>query len=363
MKELCVDGRMLFSSGIGTYLQAILPYFLQHFGSVRLLVEEKMPFERLPWLAQADLIVLSASIYSLKEQWLLPRKIPRADLFFSPHYNIPLGAIKARRRMVTIHDFNHLALPHLLSWPEKCYAKYMLKQALLRSHVVVTVSQFSQQEAKRFFGVLAQKMEVVPLGVDRQRFFPQSIPHDQEVQRRYQLPKRYLLFVGNLKPHKNLRALLLALQAVEEISLVVIGKKGGLRHRESPSEQFVLHSSLCQRVHFFEAISAADLPSFYRGAFATIVPSLYEGFGLPALEAMASGSPVAVSNVASLPEVCLTAVLYFHPERPHEIAAALQRLLLDAPLRTHLIAQGIERASAFSWSRCAQQHIQLMETL
>lgn len=359
---LCVDARMLFASGIGTYLQGLLPYFVEGLRRVSLIVDAEMPLERCSWIQRCELLYVSASIYSLKEQWRLPRIIPRVDLFWSPHYNIPLGPIRARHRCVTIHDLNHLAFQHLLSWPERCYARWMLQQAMTRSEGVMTVSQFSRREIARYFRAQEARVEVIYPGVDGRRFSPHATSSDQAILTHYQLPERYVLFVGNRKPHKNVRALLIAMQQVEALSLVVVGKKKSLRHVEHEVETLATHPSLLGRIHSLEHVTDEELPALYRGAFVTVMPSFYEGFGSPALEALASGSPVAVSHAASLPEVCGEAALYFNPECPEEIGSILRALLRDEALRMELRDKGLIRASQFSWARSAEAHLRFMQS-
>lgn len=321
MIDLCIDARMAFSSGIGTYIREIVPFF-QHF-RVILLVDQLGH----AWCKEFDQIRVNAPIYSIKEQLLYPLKIPPCDLFWSPHYNIPLLPIRAKKRIVTIHDACHLVFGSPL---EKLYAKYMMGRAL-RSDKVITVSQFSKREIQRFFG--KENMEVIPIGVNRDRF-SRRMPSAQ-VREKYQLPNRFLLFVGNQKRHKNIDGLIRAFAKVQvsDLELVIVGKGTPIGEVEDQ-----------------------DLPSLYSMAEAFVFPSFYEGFGLPPLEAMSCGCPTLVSNAASMPEVCGDASLYFNPANENEMAAAIMKAVEQSK---SLIEKGLERVKQFDWKETAEQHMRI----
>lgn len=329
MIDLCIDARMAFSSGIGTYIREIVPFFQEPPFRTTLLVDEP---DR-PWCKGFEQIPFAAPIYSIQEQISYPLKIPRCDLFWSPHYNVPLCPIRASKRIATIHDACHLALG---SFAEKLYARIVMKRALRRSDRVITVSSFSRREIERFLG--PGPLEVIPIGVNRNRFQRQA--PSEAVRQKYRLPDRFVLFVGNQKPHKNLSALQRAFARVHipGLELVLVGKG-------TP----------------FGLVAEEDLPTLYSMAQAFLFPSLYEGFGLPPLEAMSCGCPSAVSRAASLPEVCGEASLYFDPTDEGQIAEAIQRIVTDSQTRDHLIERGFERIQHFNWTQSAQRHRKLLE--
>lgn len=323
MIDLCIDVRMAFSSGIGTYIREIVP-FLKQF-RVTLLVD-KLGHE---WCKEFEQIVFDAPIYSIKEQALYPLKVPRCDLFWSPHYNVPLLPIRAKKRIATIHDVCHLVFGSPL---EKLYAKFVMGRAH-RSDKVITVSQFSKKEIERFLG--KGNLEVIPIGVNRDRFTRKKA--NASLREKYQLPKRFVLFVGNQKPHKNINGLVRAFAKVKvpDLELVLVGK--GTRIGQ---------------------VEDQDLPAFYSMAEAFVFPSFYEGFGLPPLEAMSCGCPTVVSNAASMPEVCGDASLYFNPSNDDEIAAAIEKAVAH-PQR--LIEMGLERVKQFNWKETAERHMRIFE--
>lgn len=329
MIDLCIDVRMAFSSGIGTYIREIVPLFRKFPFRVRLLVDQL----NRPWCEGFEQILFDAPIYSIKEQIFYPFKIPRCDLFWSPHYNVPLLPTRARKRVATIHDACHLVFGSKL---EKMYATRVMGKALCKSNQVITVSEFSKCEIQRLLG--KGNIDVIPIGVNTTRFNRTS--DSAQVRKKYQLPERFVLFVGNQKAHKNLDGLVRAFAKVRvpNLKLVLVGKGT----QRGP-------------------VADADLPALYSMAEAFIFPSFYEGFGLPPLEAMSCGCPSIVSKAASMPEVCGDASLYFDPANENEIAEAIVKVIENAQTRNELIERGLERVKQFNWQKTAENHMRLFE--
>lgn len=316
MLHLCVDARLYNASGIGTYLKGMLP-FLQKY-TLTLLVNTPLPID-------ARQIPMKSGIYTLKEQFELPLKIPRCDLFWSPHYNIPLLPIRARKRLVTIHDVYHLAHFSTLTLQQKLYAKVMVKAALRLSDAVVTVSQFSADEIATY-AFCPKNLTIVPPT-------PLKMGKGEPIEG---LPNRYLLFVGNLKAHKNLKRLFEAHAHLENpLPLVVVGKDFG----EIP---------LPPHVHYAGYVPDAALPTLYSGAEMLLFPSIYEGFGLPPLEAMACGCPVLAARAASIPEVCGDAAQYVDPYSVDSMRKGIEHLLNDRGAREKLVEKGRMRVKGFT---------------
>ncbi len=320
MRDLCIDVRMAFCSGIGTYIRELVPLLQKDF-RITLLVDQLSR----EWCEGLEQILFTAPIYSLKEQWQYPSTIPPCDLFWSPHYNVPLFKIRAKKRLVTIHDIYHLKFGSLL---QRLYAK-LLMRAALQSDGVITVSEFSKSEIENHFKV--KRVRAVHIGVNQSHFYPRE--HCDRLRQKYQLPQNFALFVGSHKPHKNLDGLKKALAILSDVPLIAVG------------------NGLLEVAH-------ADLPVLYSMAQVFVFPSLYEGFGLPPLEAMSCGCPTAVAKKASIPEVCGEASLYFDPENIEEMAQTIQRALQQ---RDPLIQKGFQRASLFSWEKCAESHRQIFE--
>ncbi len=324
MIDLCIDARMASFSGIGTYIREIVPLLKNC--RITLLVDQLGR----DWCKEFDQVAFDAKIYSMKEQALFPLKIPACDLFWSPHYNVPLLPIRAKKRIATIHDACHLVFGSKL---EKLYAKAVMGRALRKSDRVITVSEFSKREIERFFG--NGSVEAIPIGVNLERFL--RVGRSDEVRMRYRLPERFVLFVGNQKPHKNIEGLERAFAKVKVpgLELVIVGK--GTRIGQ---------------------VDDRDLPALYSMAEAFVFPSFYEGFGLPPLEAMSCGCPTVVSKAASMPEVCGDASLYFDPANEMEIAEAIVKAVENPE---PLIKKGFERVKQFSWKKTAERHMRLFE--
>jgi len=231
----------------------------------------------------------------------------------------------------------------------------MIRMAARKADRVLTVSEASKRDILHYTGVAADKVTVIPNGLDaRFAAVPDAAAIDR-VQQRFQLDHPFVLYVGNIKPHKNLERLIAAFAAArpdgpDGLKLVVIGDETS----NYPSVRQAVHRHrLDKHVRFFGFQPAPTLVIFYRLARAFVFPSLYEGFGLPPLEAMANLTPVVTSNVSSLPEVAGGAALLVDPYDVTSIADGIRRAVTDEPLRQALIARGSERARHFSWTKSA----------
>ena len=347
---------MLFSSGIGRYLREILSrwpagtaanetYLCNHDTQIDWLSVHRpgSKFRR-----------TTAGIYSLKEQ-TLAATLPRRSLFWVPHYNLPW--VSRAHLVATVHDAAPLVLKEVFHRPlQRIAARFYFAAARRCARHIIAVSSFTARELSSAAGVDPRKIEVVLNGVDS-AWFTENLPRDRLAHR--------LLFVGNLKPHKNLRRLLLALQALRDrgntrLELDIVGQVGGFRTELDPLTSSLLADSQWIRVH--GAVSDETLRSLYASAGALVFPSLYEGFGLPMLEAMAAGCPVISSNTASLPEIGGApqheggGVIYFNPDSPETIAAAINAFLhLPADRRNAMAVAGHRRAKTFSWAEAARR--------
>jgi glycosyltransferase involved in cell wall biosynthesis len=258
--------------------------------------------------------------------------------------------------VVTIHDCIHLLfpqyLPNRMAWR---YARYMMGSAIRHSAVVFTVSDASRSDILRFYPWAdPDKVHVVPNAIDTELLEDPGEEEMERVRERYQLHGRFVLFAGNVKPHKNLERLIRAFAIVREqtahddLQLLLIGddvsRYGSLRRA-------VEATGLRQDVRFFGFVPPATLAALYRMASVFAFPSLYEGFGLPPLEAMSCGTPVVTSRISSLPEVVGDAAILVDPYSAGDIAGGISRILDDDDLRAQLVQKGRERARAFSWDR------------
>jgi glycosyltransferase involved in cell wall biosynthesis len=360
MPSLTIDFRMHNASGIGTHIRNIVPYLVDKF-NITLLGNTK-EIEKYDWSDRVNIIDIKSKIYSIKEQLELPLKIPKCDVFWSPHYNIPILPIKAKKRAVTIHDVFHLAFYNQLNFRQKIYAKFVINQAVNRSDLVITGSNFSANEIRKYTNT-SKNIEIIYNAVDLNKF---KIIKDKEtlnkIKVKYNLPNEFILFVGNVKPHKNLRSLLLALKELD-INLVIVGKKEGFITRDENILNLIKENNLENRIFFTGYVPDEDLSAIYNLAKIFAFPSLYEGFGIPPLEAQACGCPVICSNVASLPEVYGDSVLYCDPYNVDDIKEKIEYLINNETLREQLKLKGLKNAKRFSWGKSARKIIKIFKRL
>ena len=350
---------MINASGIGVYLKNLLPLLVAKRPSYEFNLLGNAPsLGSLPWTQtkQVNIIYCDAPIYSMAEQWSVPKKIPRGStLFWSPHYNIPLNYKGAL--LVTVHDVLHLARPEFVrGWQRRLYAKFMFAQ-LVRASAVLCDSNFTRQELARLTKLPTNNLTRAHLGVEGSWFKTAESgqsPHHGP----------YIVFVGNVKPHKNLISLLHAFELLSHRiphDLVIVGKDGGFR----TGDPAVLEKAraMGKRVVLTGEVDGSRLQRYVAHAEMLVLPSLYEGFGLPALEAMACGCPVLVSDISVLREVCGEAALYCNPLAPQDIAEKIVTLIDNATLRAALVAKGDARVRSFSWDKCAEQTLQVIDRL
>jgi glycosyltransferase involved in cell wall biosynthesis len=222
---------------------------------------------------------------------------------------------------------------------------------------VLTVSETSKRDILRFFTVPEDKVTVIPNAIDERFGTPPADDEIQRVRERYQLSDEFVLYTGNIKPHKNVDRLIDAFHQLREegfgqLRLLIIGDEISTH----PSLRRAVHRwKLHKHVRFLGFVPDQTLAVLYRLASVFVFPSLYEGFGLPPLEAMASGTPVVTSNVSSLPEVVGDAAVLIDPLDPAAIASGIRQVLTDPGLRADLVARGLERARMFSWDTSVQR--------
>lgn len=341
--HIVIDARMVRISGIGTYIEELVPRIVALWGEARftilgdqdVLVRAIAPSPRVCFRA------FDSPIYSISEQLAYLRLVPRDALLWVPHFNIPL--LRRGALAVTVHDVFHLAAPDV-SLLRRSYARLFFGAVVRRARLVLCVSAFTAQELQRLVGT-PRRVAVVRNGVSRRwSALPASEP-----------PERgpYLLAVGNVKPHKNLKRLVAAFELVAHDiphRLVIVGRRDGLLTRDTEVERMA--ARLGDRVVFTGFVSREVLERYVTGCAGLIQPSLYEGFGLPPLEAMAAGRPVAVSSAAALPEVCGPEAYYFDPTDLNSIADALRRVA-NAPEDRDSVARRRSWAGRFDWDVAA----------
>lgn len=371
--HIVIDCRYADCSGIGRYISEILPRLVKNDAhKYTLLVasgEASASFrEKCPG-TETGFIECSSRMYSVKEQFEIPLKVPACDVFWSPHYNAPFLPVKAKVKIVTIHDLCHLRFQEGMSLVKKLYAKAFMGLSSRFYDQIFTVSEFTKNEIIKYERVPAEKICVHKLSADVEKYRRANDPIAAEaVKEKYCLPKDYFLFVGNVKPHKNIRRLLQAYAGYAKDtenpwSLAIVGKKEGLLTGENGLEEIIDESGVKELVNFTGFVEDDDLPLFYRAAEAFVFPSLYEGFGLPPLEAMACDCPVVASNAASIPEVLGDAAYYFNSYSEAEISAALKEVSQNERLRNELREKGARRLKLYSWDKTAQEVMESLENI
>lgn len=354
--RVAIDIRKVHDFGIGTYVRNVVHELArQDTTNEYILISRESDRDFASQVGPNFRSVVDRSDnYSLREQVSIPLLLSRerVDVFHAPHYVLP--PLVGCPTVVTIHDCIHLMFPQYL--PNRfasTYARALMWNATHRATHVLTVSEASKRDILRFFRIPPTRITVVHNALD-ERFG--TVPSDVDLDRareRFQLHDPFVLYVGNIKPHKNVERLIEAFSMVRtgplaQVKLLIIGDEIS----KYPTLRRAVHRlKLHKHVRFLGFVDNRTLASLYRLATVFAFPSLYEGFGLPPLEAMASGTPVVTSNVSSLPEVVGDAAMLVDPEEVAAIAHGLRKVLLDEPLRAQMRARGLARAAEYSWSR------------
>jgi glycosyltransferase involved in cell wall biosynthesis len=354
--RIAIDARKLRDFGIGTYIRNILT------GLSRLDREtEYVVLCRPDDVESGDVLGRNfrmvpepAPLYSVSEQFRIPMALARehVQMLHEPHYVLP--PLVRCRSVVTIHDCIHLMFPQYLpSRLAYVYAKGSMWSAARKATRILTVSEASKRDILRFFDVRPEKVAVIYNAIDERFLAPADPARVDQARQRYQLDHPFVLYVGNIKPHKNIERLIDAFgrarpNCPDRLKLIIIGDEIS---KYPALRQSVHKHKLDKHVRFLGFQPAETLSAFYHLADAFIFPSLYEGFGLPPLEAMACGTPVVTSNVSSLPEIAGGAALLVDPYDVDAIAAGICQAVMDQPVRQDLIARGRERARSFSWEQ------------
>ena len=296
------------------------------------------------------------------ERWTLGVEIARLglDLLHSPDFIPPTFGFQ--RSVITIHDLNFLYYPQFLTAESRRYYNHQIEWAVRRTAHILADSHATKSDLVTMLAVPPEKVTVVHLAADP-TFRPLPEAEIRRVSAQYGLKPGYLLFVGTLEPRKNVPGLLqsyrLLLNQRKSIApLVLVGGKGWL-HEEVFERVETLH--LTGGVRFLHDVPDIDLPALYNGASLLVSPSFYEGFGLPALEAMACGTPVVAAERASLPEVVGDAGVLVNPDEPEAIAEGLAAVLGDPALWARLREAGLARAAQFTWEKTARETLAIYQ--
>lgn len=308
--------------------------------------------------------------------WVLPRYLfqNRVDVLHT-QYILPLMIPRRTRIALHIHDVSFRAYPELIRFSDRLFLFLLIPRALRQAAVIITPSQFTKEEIGRYYRVRLEKIHVIPNALGEE-FFTQAplIPKEiARLRRTYRLPEKFWLYVGTLQPRKNLPFLIRVFTSVHqrlrtalpqgsEIGLVIAGNRHAL-HVDPALDPFLAENTEHGALVFPGFIPAEDLPGVMRLASLFVYPSLYEGFGIPLLEAMSQGVPVASSDIPSLREVAGPAATYFDPHSVAKTAETLYTLCIDQKRRQLTVRYGRDRLLLYSWRKSAELLRALYHTL
>jgi len=370
-QAICIDvspavhGR----AGIGRYVQSVTAALLTAapeqpfvmFYNRAAQARPEPPLDRVPALnnALADkpwrLRVLLAQLMRRCQDGMLPG----VGLFHATDHVLP--CLKHIASVFTVYDVTFAVYPETQTVLNRWFLKLAFPRFLRAAHAVIAISESTRRDLLRLFGPFDASVHVVYGAVDA-RFQPATPDAVARVRTRYRLPERFVLFVGTIEPRKNLARLLEAICTLREagtpVPLVIAGRAGW--HYRPFADQ-LRRTALGGLVILPGPVPDAHLPALYSAAEAFVFPSLYEGFGLPVLEAMACGTPVVASQAASLPEVAGEAALLVDPHDVRQLAASIRQVWQDAGLRAELRGKGWQQVGRFSWEKAAQQTLRIYQ--
>ncbi len=302
-------------------------------------------------------------IFGLSLELLFRRS--KIDLLFSPTHYLPI--FSPYKSAISVLDLSFIHFPELFKKKDLYQLKNWTSYSVKKASRVFTISNASKDDIIQEYGIPKEKVFVTYPGIKKVLSSKNKILSMDEIKNKYGIEGEYILFVGTLQPRKNIVRLIEAFSKISNIkyqksniSLIIIGKKGWMYEEilNSPKK-----FNIDKKVKFLENVSDEDLPYFYKNAFCFALPSLYEGFGLPVLEAMKYGCPVITSNISSLPEAGGNAALYVDPENVDDISLKIEILLNDKKLRENLIKKGYEQVKKFSWEKTARETLKALESI
>lgn len=347
--KIAIDARMYNMSGIGTYIQNLIKR-----GCYQIAIGNKEELKDIKQIEQ--IIEFNSPIYGIKEQLKFPYKElkkQKIDVLHVPHYNVPI--FYKGDMVVTIHDLTHLVYSEFLGNKlAKYYAKIMLKIATQKAKTIIAVSENTKKDIIKYFKVDESKIKVIYSGV-KEDIKQEPKEKLEYLYEKFGIPKnkKILMYVGNLKPHKNLERLLNAyskMQNKDECILLLVGKAFEnynileQKEQELKIKEQVIHTGIINEQELCDLYNLADL---------FIFPSLYEGFGFPVIEAMVCGTKVVCSNTSSLPEVGGDKIPYFNPENVEEMAEVIEKELEREDTEEEK-QKRIEWAKSFDWKKTTE---------
>jgi glycosyltransferase involved in cell wall biosynthesis len=294
---------------------------------------------------------------------------PSLDFFFGTkldltHSPTPLPLPTAGKKIITVYDLFFLEFPDLTNDEARRNFSRGIERSVKNADGIVTISHFTEEHLVRQFSIDREKIRVISPGIDLSHWAQIQSQEAERIKKKYGLPSEFLLFVGAFEPRKNLQNLLKALKIVHrrfgKIPLVLVGRKG----RDSETVRKVIGQlGMDDWVKMPGYVGDTELRYIYRQASVFVFPSLWEGFGIPLLEAMACRLPIVTSRTSAIPEIAQDAAAYANPRAPEDIAARIIQVLEDQDLRDNLVSEGEKRVEFFSWEKVAAQALEFYRSV
>lgn len=286
----------------------------------------------------------------------------KLDFIFNPS-SVPTFFKFKQKYIITIHDLSPIIFTKTHKFGKNLIYRYLLPKTLKEAYGIIADSNNTKEDIIKYFGLPAGKIKVVYPGVDKKYKLIDKKIILEKIKNRYKLPNKFILNVGTLEPRKNIESLLRVFSKIKKnlnYYLVIVGIKGW-KYKKIFS--LINKLKIKNKVIFTGYIKETDLPAIYNLASLFVYPSLYEGFGLPPLEAMACGCPTVISNVSSLPEVCGEAAYYINPYTINSISKGIEKALGDKNLRKKMIEDGLKQAKKFNWGKTSREILKIYEQL
>lgn len=332
--------------------------------------ELKNEIERMKLKNNFQVIFLNSPNRFWWNLWALPNYLRQNPVdVFHTQYIAPFWLPKNVKLVLTIHDISFNYFPEYIKKSDFFFLKTLIPRSLKMAAKIIAVSDFTKKEIEKYYHIPTQKVSAIHNGVDFE-LFNKNITQEKlgEVGKKYNLPEKFLLYIGTLQPRKNIPVLIEALNILREkynlrdIKLVITGNRKA--HNFDPKiDEVIKKYSLQKSVIFTGWIDEEDKPALYKLARCFVFPSLYEGFGIPIIEAMAAGTPVVSSNKSCLPEVGRNGAVYADPKNPEEFAQKIHEILSDENLRNNFIEKGTKIAKSYTWQKNAEKTLEIYENL
>ncbi len=361
--KIAIDARFLGSgTGIGRYVEQLILELekVDQQNEYFILINKINKNKYHPAHSNFKKVIVNIPWYGLREQIEIPKvlKFLNVDLVHFPHFNVPF--FYNQPFIVSIHDLILTKYPSLRAstlspvkyFFKNIFYKLVIRHAICKSKTVITMAEFTKQEISKYFSCSVNKIKLIYEGIT---YLKQN--GEAKDLKRYNIDKKFILYVGNAYPHKNLEFLIKAWSNFKEnYQLVLVGRKDYFYQR---LKRLVYSLNLENKIIFTGYLSDTDLSSFYQQAQAYVFPSLYEGFGLPPLEALRFKLPVLVSETSCLPEILKDAALYFDPQNQADFLAKLQQIIHNQKLRNKLLNNSKKLWSRYNWNKMAKKTLNI----